>query len=436
MIALPIVVQNLLNFGVSAADTIMVGQLGEVQLSAVAVSSQMTFLYMISTFGVAAGCGVLAAQHWGAGNKEKVREIIAFMFRIMAAVSLGFAAVAFLIPHHVLGFIIDDPEVIAEGVRYLRVLSVGYLFFGTTTAGLVILRSTGTVKIAMLISLCSLVISVVLNYLLIFGNFGFPTLGVVGAATATSIAWGVGVILLVIYLFKVEKNVAFRPRYLLRRGEGIAKSFGRFATPVLFNEIGWGAANFMLGVIVGRMGREFVAANSIGQLVVQFVGVVIFGVAGASAAIMGNTIGAGEKEKAKQYANGMLILSLGLGVVSFFVVQGVRLPLIGLYEISDTARIYAEQITHVISGNMIFLSIAAVAIIGTLRGGGDTKFAALVDIIFVWLVAIPLGAFTGLRLGWPVWAVYIILRSEDVFKSVLILWRIRSGKWIKDVTKK
>jgi len=434
LIAIPVALQNLINFGVSAADTIMVGQLGEVQLSAVAVSNQFSFLYMIISFGVSGGCGVLAAQYWGAGDKARVRQIFAFMYRIMTVVTLLFASLALFIPEHVLGFIIDDAEVIAEGVRYLRIMGISYLFFGFTTATIGVLRSTGVVKIGVMISLNSLVISVVLNYGLIFGNFGLPALGVMGAAIATSIARFLELAVLLVYLLRMDRKIGLRLRDLFRRTEGIAERFLKHSAPVLLNEIGWATGNFFLGVIVGRMGREFVAANSIAMLLNQFVLVVVFGVSSAAATIIGNTIGEGDELRAKRYANGLIAVSVLLGVFSFFLIQAVRLPLINVYDISETAQGYARQITHVLSVSTILHSVVLVAILGILRGGGDTRFTAIVDVASIWVVA-PLGAIAGLWLGAPVVVVFLIFRSEDVFKMALIAWRLKCGQWIRDVTK-
>jgi len=434
MIAIPVALQNLINVGISAADTIMVGQLGEVQLSAVAVSNQFTFLYMIISFGVSGGCGVLAAQYWGAGDKERVRQIFAFMYRIMTGLTLLFASVAILIPQHVLGFIIEDADVIAEGVRYLRIIGISYLFFGFTTATTGVLRSTGVVKIAVIISLNSLVISVALNYGLIFGNFGLPALGVQGAAIATSIARFLEVVVLGIYVLRIDRKVGLRLRDLFRKSEGVAARFLKHSAPVLLNEIGWATGNFLLGVIVGRMGREFVAANSIAMLLNQFVMVIIIGVSSAAATIIGNTIGEGDELRAKRYASGLLAVSVLLGVFAFFLIQAVRLPLIHVYDISEAARGYARQITHVLSVSTILHSVVLVSVIGILRGSGDTRFTAIVDVASIWLVA-PLGAIAGLWLGLPVVLVFIIFRSEDVFKLALITWRFKCCQWIRDVTK-
>jgi len=277
------------------------------------------------------------------------------------------------------------------------------------------------------------VISVVLNYALIFGNFGLPALGVPGAAIATSVARVVEFVILCVYLFRMERRVAFRPLHLLQWRVGVARPFFTHSSPVMVSELGWAMANFMVGVIIGQMGREFMSANTIATLLIQFVGVAVLGLASAAATMVGNSIGAGEREQAARYANGMLALSFFAGIAGFLAIQILRLPLISQIELYDTAREYARQITHVLSVITIFHAVAIVAVLGTLRGGGDTKFAMVADIIFAWLIAIPLGAVAGLWLGWPVVIVYLILRSEDLFKAIVVVWRIPRGKWLKDV---
>jgi len=238
-----------------------------------------------------------------------------------------------------------------------------------------------------------------------------------------------------VYLLKVEKSLKFRVKHLLRRGKGIAREFMKHSFPVVLNEVFWASAFFILMVIIGHMGREFVAANAIGSLMMQFTGMIIFSVASATAVVIGNTIGEGNYDRARQIGNGMLVISLGVGLLGFAMIQLVRVPFINLYTLSDTAHLYALQLTNIISVNIIFISIAVISMMGTMRGGGDTRFVMVTDVIFMWLISIPFGAFTGLVLEWPVWLVYIILRSEDLFKTITVLWRIPSGKWLKDVTK-
>jgi len=434
-IAMPVALMNLINFGVKAVDTLMLGLIGEIQLSASAIANQISMVYMIFIFGVASGCGVLMAQHWGAGDKERVRDIFAFMYRIAAIVTILFASIAFFIPQYLMGIITTDQEVIAEGVIYLRIMSLGYLVWGFTNASSVALRSVGIVKIAVVVFSISLAVSASLNYVLIFGHLGFSPMGIAGAAIGTVAARFVELILFLVYILKFEKNFAFRLRNLISvKAKSISKSFMKHGFPVVVNEVFWSLGFFILGMVIGRMGREFVAANAIGALMIQFTGMIIFSFASANAVIVGNIIGEKQYDRAQQIASGMLGVSLIVGVIGFVFIQIIRVPFVNFYELSETARIYALQITNIISFFVVFMALDSISMMGALRGGGDAKFVMIVDVIFMWAISIPLGILTGLVLGWPVWIVFIILRSDSFFKAMAVLWRVSSGKWIKNVT--
>ena len=434
-IAIPVALQNIINFGVNALDTIMLGRLGEVQLSAAHTSNQLSFMFMILSGALAAGCGVLAAQYWGRQNVQRVREIVSFMYRLVAVMSLFFAGVAIFVPHVVLGFIIKDAEVVRQGVIYLRVMGIGYLFTGFTNSTIGILRSTGTVKISVYVYSSSLFINLFFNYVLIFGKFGFPRLEVLGAAIATVMARVFEFGFVFVYLFCFDKAIQFKPRHLLHTGEGVAHQFLIHSSPVLINEIFWTAANFLVGVIIGRMGREFVAANSISGLMMQFAGIGIIGISSAAGSIIGNTIGEGDYDRARHYAKGLMAFSFVVGVVACGAIQVMRLFIIDFYNISPMAKEYARQLTMAVSFIVIAMSVSSISMMGTLRGGGDTKFVMFMDVIFVWIIAIPLGAMAGLVWKLPVWMVYVVLKSEDLFKMFVVLYRIPSGKWLKDVTR-
>ena len=436
VIALPAMLVNLINFGVKAVDTLMLGMVGEIQLSGAALANQLSFMFMIlGGAGIAGGCAVMTAQYWGAGEKERVRDIFGFMFRVMALLNIVFAAIAFFAPHWVLGILTTDQEVIAEGVKYLRIISVGYLFWGFSNAATMVLRSVGVIKVPVVALSVSLSFSTLLNYVLIFGNFGFPEMGISGAATATVIARIIEFFILMVYLFKYEKNLLFRLHNLGRRGKGVAKAFMKYSLPVVMNETFWATGFFTLNIIIGRIGREFVAANAIGSLFIQFTGMIIFSFAGATAVVVGNTIGEGRYDRAKRIANGMLIISFIIGIACFVIIQAIRIPFINIYDLSDAARVYALQLTNVISVNIIFISVSVISLFGTLRGGGDAKFVMVTDIVFMWVIGIPLGAIAGLWLGWPVWVVFIILRSDEFFKTIIVLWRVPRGRWLRDLTK-
>jgi len=435
-IALPIALVSLVNFGVKAVDTLMLGLVGEEYLSGAAQANQLSFMFMVIVgSGVAGGAAVMTAQFWGAGNKKRVREIFAFMFKVVAAVSLLFSAAAIFAPHAIMRILTSDADVIYQGVIYLRIIGVGFMFWGFSNACAGILRSVGVVKIPVFIFSGSLILSAFLNYLLIFGNFGFPEMGIAGAATATLIARIIEFFVLAVYLLKIEKNLAFRIKHLFLRREKVAKVFVKFGLPVVINETFWSSGFFVVNVIIGHIGREFVAANAVAGLVLQLTGIVIFSMCNATAVIVGNTIGEGHYKHAKSMANGMIVISFIVGLACTAIIQAIRIPFVNFYELSEDAHTYAHQLIHILSVSVIFMSVALISMLGTLRGGGDVKFVMITDIIFMWLIGIPLGVFFGLVLGFPVWVVFIILRSDDFFKTIVVLWRVPKGKWLKDLTK-
>ena len=433
-IALPVALQNLILFGVSLSDTVMVGVLGEAQLSGVSIANQLTFIFLLLSFGTGSGASVLAAQYWGKKDAESIQKAITIMYRIIIAAGLLFMALAVLLPRQVISVFTTDLEVIEEGVKYLRIVGFSYLFMGISTTTINLLRSVGTVKIALVVSISSLVVSASLNWVLIFGNLGAPALGVAGAAISTCIARAVEVIIISIYMFTYDNKIRYRFQMLFMQKLGMARRFLEIGVPVVLNELVWGSGMAVIAVIIGRMGREFTAANAICMVLSQLVTIAMFGVANAAAVIIGNSIGSGEYQKAKEYARTILTISFLLGLVGCAAVQLLKNPMIGVYNISPLARSYAEQVVNVYSVLVIFVALAATLMVGVLRGGGDTRFVLVVDIVFLWFVSIPAGAVAGLVLGLPVWLVYSILKLDEVLKVITALLRVARGNWINDIT--
>lgn len=436
-ITLPIALQNLINFGVGMMDTLMVGKIGEVQLSAASMANQMTFMFMILSFGIANGCNVLSAQYWGRGDRAQVRRVVSFMYRVVMVLAVCFTLVAVLAPEWVLRLFIPDPRVIAEGVVYLRVVGWGFLFSGVTNSTIGMLRSIGTVRISVIIYSASLVVNTVLNYVLIFGKLGFPAMGIAGAAVATLISRAVETSIALIFLFRFEHELRFRPADLLHAGSEVRRAATRYSLPVLLNEILWSSGSMVVAAVLGHMGREVVAANSICMVLFQFAQSAIFGVSTSAATIIGNTIGEGNYELARRRARAYVGLAVLCGCVASLLMQMARFPLIGFYgdSISDLARANAYGMSAVASMLAIPQTVSMVLMMGVLRGGADTRFVMVADVAFMWLIAIPLGALAGLQWGLAVPLVYLFLKCEDLFKMVVAAWRVLSGRWIRDTTR-
>lgn len=434
-IALPIAVQNLITFMVSMVDTLMVGALGEIQLSAVSIANNLFFVLTILMFGLAGGSNIMISQYWGKGNVKTIHKILAIMYRVCLLITGIFIFIALFLPKYFMGIFTTDKAVIDFGASYLRIVCIGYLFYSITNCTIMMLRSVKTVSISIIVYTASLVVNSILNWIFIFGNLGAPELGIRGAAIATVCARITEFSIVLVFMFIYERKIGLKIEHLLKLDKEILKDYVGLCTPVLCNELLWAIGASMISVIVGRMGTEVVAANSINGVAHQFVTVFIFGMSNATAVIIGNTIGEGKKEKAKEYAYSIGIFSVVMGCISGLMILLIKPFVVNFYNVSYSTKLIAMEIMTVTSGIIVFQSLASNFMMGVLRGGGDAKFVLINDLIFMWLVAIPCGFFVAFVLELPVALVFLVIKCDEILKSLTSVYRVISGKWVNDVTK-
>lgn len=434
-IALPIAVQNLITFMVSMVDTLMVGALGEIQLSAVSIANNLFFVLTILMFGLAGGSNIMISQYWGKGNVKTIHKILAIMYRVCLLITGIFIFIALFLPKYFMGIFTTDKAVIDFGASYLRIVCIGYLFYSITNCTIMMLRSVKTVSISIIVYTASLVVNSILNWILIFGNLGAPELGIRGAAIATVCARITEFSIVLVFMFIYERKIGLKLEHLLKLDKEILKDYVGLCTPVLCNELLWAIGASMISVIVGRMGTEVVSANSINGVAHQFVTVFIFGMSNATAVIIGNTIGEGKKEKAKEYAYSIGIFSVVMGCISGLMILLIKPFVVDFYNVSYSTKLIAMEIMTVTSGIIVFQSLASNFMMGVLRGGGDAKFVLINDLIFMWLVAIPGGFFVAFVLELPVALVFLVIKCDEILKSLTSVYRVISGKWVNDVTK-
>lgn len=434
-IALPIAVQNLITFMVSMVDTLMVGALGEIQLSAVSIANNLFFVLTILMFGLAGGSNIMISQYWGKGNVKTIHKILAIMYRVCLLITGIFIFIALFLPKYFMGIFTTDKAVIDFGASYLRIVCIGYLFYSITNCTIMMLRSVKTVSISIIVYTASLVVNSILNWIFIFGNLGAPELGIRGAAIATVCARITEFSIVLVFMFIYERKIGLKIEHLLKIDKEILKDYVGLCTPVLCNELLWAIGASMISVIVGRMGTEVVAANSINGVAHQFVTVFIFGMSNATAVIIGNTIGEGKKEKAKEYAYSIGIFSVVMGCISGLMILLIKPFVVNFYNVSYSTKLIAMEIMTVTSGIIVFQSLASNFMMGVLRGGGDAKFVLINDLIFMWLVAIPGGFFVAFVLELPVALVFLVIKCDEILKSLTSVYRVISGKWVNDVTK-
>ena len=434
-ITLPIAAQNFITFTVSLADSLMLGKVGEIALSGANLANQLFFILMIITFGVTSAAMVFASQYWGKDDIYSMKRVITIMLRLAAFISLVASALAICIPETVMSWYSDDLEVIEAGASYLRIIGWAYPFYSITNAMASVLRSAHVVKISIVIYLSSLIVNVSLNWILIFGNLGAPELGIRGAAIATAVARVVEFIILLIYLAFFEKKIHYTFRDLFVPVKDYLGAFLKTGAPVVLNEAIWSIGTSALSMIIGHISTEFVSANSIANIIWQCVWVVVSGMGNATSVVIGNSIGRGEnKEIILNKAKTIVLISAIMGVISAFLLMIIRGPVINFYEVSAETKALAYDLIVSYAIIIVFQSMSVQYVVGIFRGGGDTKTAMFVDVFFLWTVAIPLGALVGLVLGWAPPLVYIMLRSDEFLKNIMSFIRLRSGKWIRDIT--
>lgn len=434
-IALPIAMQNLITYCTGMMDTVMLGQLGEMQLSGASIANQFTMIFMGLSFGIASGTNVLLAQYWGKRDTKSMRSILAVMYWVTMVIAMLFFSAAFLYPTQIMRIFTPDVEVIAEGAKYLKILSFSYWAMGLSNVMLMTLRAVGTVKISLVVYTTSLFVNTFLNWVLIFGVLGFPRLEMQGAAIATVIARFIEITIAGIYVFTSESKIGMRLRHLVHFDRSFIKDFGINVVPVMFNELLWSVGNSALMMVMGRMGRAFVTANSITNITMQFAQTFTFGLSNATSVIIGNTIGAEQYDRARDLSKGLMVLSTCVGAIAGIIIFTIRPVIVSFYNITPETREVVMSVMAVASLVAFFQCLAIIEMMGILRGGGDIHFVLVVDIIFMWVCAIPLGALCGLKLGWAPAATYLVLKSDEMLKIIVATARIWSGKWIKNLTR-
>ena len=434
-ITLPIAAQNFITFTVSLADSLMLGKVGEIALSGANLANQLFFILMIITFGVTSAAMVFASQYWGKNDVYSMKRVITIMLRLAAVISVAASALAICIPETVMSWYSDDAAVIEAGASYLRIIGWAYPFYSITNAMASVLRSAHIVKISIVIYLSSLIVNVSLNWVLIFGHLGAPAMGVEGAAIATAVARLVEFIILIIYLAFFEKKIHYTIKDFFVSVKDYLGAFFKTGAPVVLNEAIWSIGTSVLSMIIGHISTEFVSANSIANIIWQCVWVVVSGMGNATSVVIGNAIGRGEKkETVLNKAKTIVLLAAIMGILSAITLLIIRGPIINFYEVSAETKALAYDLIVSYAIIIVFQAMSVQYIVGIFRGGGDTKTAMIVDVLFLWITAIPLGALTGLVLGWAPPFVYHMLRSDELLKNIIGFLRLRSGKWIRDIT--
>ena len=435
VLVVPLSLQNLINIGLPAADVLMLGNVSQYVLSGAAIANQVQMIMILILFGLGSGLTVMAAQYWGKGDKETIEKIMAMGIKTGVFVAAVFMILVITIPQQILSIFSNDDVVIAYGVEYIRIVGLSYVFVGFTMSYLLVVRSIERVIVATVVHSLSLAVNIFLNYVLIFGELGFPEMGITGAAIGTVIARAFEVILVLFYARVYNKDIKLRLKYFIKDEKILRKDFIRYAMPVVVNEGVWGLAVAANTAVLGNMSTDAIAANSVAQVVRQLAQVATFGLATATAVYVGKTIGEQKLVEAKAYARKFTQLAMTAGVIGGLLILATSPFIVANLEIGNVARAYLQFMLIVMSYFVVAQAYNATMLVGTLRAGGDTKFGVYVDFFSMWTGSILLAVIAGYFLGFGVPVVYVLLMSDEIIKLPIVAKRYRSNIWLKNVTR-
>ena len=440
LIALPVAFQALLSVSVNLLDNLMVSSLSDVALSSVAMANQITVFLSFFMRGIGGASGLMISQYWGKGDKASIRKIYAVVLRFSFVIVIILSAVLFCFPKAVMSIFVNTDELIETSAGYLRIVCISYIFGVLSDATASLLRGVMEVKITLYLTIISLVTNLLFNYLLIFGKFGFPCMGVRGAATATVIARITEFIFAMLYLFIIDKKIHFTIRDLFGKTDGFFRDFLKFGLPALIGDLQWGLVGTVKSIPVGRLGEVMISANSISETVMSLFLAFTTGMASAACVVIGKSIGEmvdTDYSKTKQYSRTIQILFAFCSVIlSISMLLLRRIPVSFFTGISEEAREYAIKFMAIGAISIAFSGYHISCFTGINRGAGDTKFVFRTDMICGWLIVVPATFLAGLEFSLPFTAVYFCTRIDQFFKWIIAFIRLNtSDKWIKNITR-
>lgn len=433
-VALPIAAQQFVFNLLNAVDVLLIGQLGETPVAAVALSNQWTFLMNLFLFGTASGTAIFTAQFWGREDVPNLRRALGIGLAIGVGGCALFALIALLAPAQVLELYTDDPAVVLLGTPYLWIVSLSYVFTALTMLFGATLRATRHVKLPVAVSICALTFKTALAYVLIFGHLGFPRLGILGAAVATVLARALECLLLLALTYRWELPAALRLSDVRGLDRAFTRAFAVMVAPVVLNELFWALGTSFYVAIYARIGTASIAAVNIASTIEGVALVPMFGVANACAIILGNAIGGGDSPLARDYARKFLALSMVLGLGLGTLILAASRVILGAYNISPEAAFDARGVMTVMACAVWLKAANLVIVVGILRSGGDTRYSLAVDVGPMWTIGIPLALLGAFLLDLPVYyVVMMVITGDELTKFILAMARFRSGRWLRNV---
>jgi putative MATE family efflux protein len=432
-LAAPIAFQQLITAALNVIDVFMVGQLGEASIAALGLANQIFFLLILFLFGVTSGTAIFTAQYWGKGDAKNIRKVLGICLAVAVSVALLFSLAATIVPETLLGFYTEDPEVIRLGSEYLGIVGLSYVAMAISVSYISILRSITQVAMTVIVSVASLALKTAIGYVLIFGHFGLPALGVRGAAIGTAFGWLFECIALLALVYARKTPLAVNPLTLFQFDRVFLFTVLRTAMPATMNEVIWSFGITLYAAVYARIGTDSIAAININATIEELMFVLFIGLGNACSVMVGNKIGEGKKETAFEYSRRFTILAVMVSMLGGVGVFLARDFVASAYDLSPSAALNLNGIMLVYACSAWLRVYNFMLFIGALRAGGDTRYAMFTELFSIWLIGVPVALIGGFVLHLPVYHVYALVLLEEIAKAIVITRRYLSRKWIHDL---
>lgn len=428
--------QNLIVFGVNLADSVMMGAYNETALSGVGICNNIQFFLNMAATGVASGMSVIASQYWGQNKKNpifRVSAVAMWIGIIITAAVFLFAAIA---PEMLIRLFTDKDAVVEQAVLYLDIIKYTYLPFTLTTIILAILRSVETVKIGFYVSLSSFAVNILLNYILIYGKFGVPEMGIKGAAIATLIARLIELVVVIIYILYIDKKLKMKIQHLFKADKQMLADYIKTGLPLMMSSVSWGIAMSIQGAIIGRLVESAIAANSIATTLFQVASVVCYAASNVVCVLTGKMIGENKPlDIIKRRCKNLQFIFIAIGIASSIILLLSKNLIIGFYDASPQTVEITNQFIWVLCVTAIGTAYEVPCLCGIVSGGGETSFVLKNDIIFMWLIVLPLSILSAFVFKFPVAVTFACLKADQVLKCVVAFIKVNKFNWIKKATR-
>lgn len=432
-IAIPIAVHNLILSSINMVDVFMVGQLGESAIAALGISNQLMFLFILFLFGMGSGGSIFISQFFGKKDRVNLHRVLGIMMVPALAISVIMASGAIFIPELLMSVFSKDAQVLDQSSRYLRIVGWSYPFTAISFIFQMVLRSTDKPRVPMYTSFFALIINIVFNWLLIFGNMGFPVLGIEGAAIATVLARGMETLVTIFIVYYTKSEAAAKIRVMLDFRFDLVKKVIATSLPVFINESVWASGIVALNIIYASLGTESIAAVNIMDSVGRLSFAAFIGIANAGAVVLGTDIGAHKYDQVWEHSKKFTAMSIYTGVAVSVILFITAPSVISIYNISATVSDLAYKTILVWVFMIPIVSFNCLNIVGILRSGGDTQAALWIDIGALWAIGVPLAFIGASYFAFPIHIVYLLAKIEEVFKFIFGFKRYLSKKWIKNL---